>query len=234
MSALAAKTISDESDADPLAKLGVRPISCLLLDDSRFDRRRVVHTANRAGLKIDVVECATVAEARKILAQQNFSLHIFDYRLPDGDGIAFAKEVLADAKHKMVPTIILSGKGHENTSISAIMAGCADYLTKDLLSPGTFHHSVINALHKAALRAERDEEDQDKDAIRAVLDALCDAHLDVMATPLADLRDRAEALKASGDASSDLQKAIDTLTGKYERINGQLSQIEDIAKRYRD
>ncbi|MEL6478525.1 MAG: response regulator [Pseudomonadota bacterium] len=234
MKAQAAKAFNDDAQADPIAKLGMRPIRCLILDDSRFDRRRVIHTANRAGLKMDVVEAATVVEARTILEKQEFSLHVFDYLLTDGDGIAFAREVLADPKHKAVPTILLSGKGRETTSIDAIMAGCADYLTKDLLSPGTFHHSVINALHKAALRAEKGDSDQENMAIREVLDALCDAHLDVMATPLADMRDRAEALKAQGLASSDLQRAIDELSGNYEQISGKLTEIEEIAKRYRD
>ena len=234
MTANSARAIQGDELKDEVQPLDVRPIRCLLLDDSRFDRRRVMHTAARAGLKMDVTEVSTVAEARKVLTDQAFSLHIFDFMLPDGDGIAFAREALANPSHKTVPTIILSGKGEENTSISAIIAGCADYLTKDALSPETFHHSVIGALHKATLRAENAASDQDKDAIRTVLDALCESHLEVAKGPVEDLAARAEALRKNGATSSELQKAIDHLAENCETISGYLEEIEAMAKSYRD
>lgn len=223
----------DSDLEDTATSLGVEPIRCLLLDDSRFDRRRVIHTADRAGLRMTVCEASLVAEARALLARSTFSLHIFDYRLPDGDGIRFAREVLSTPKHQAVPTIVLSGQGTESTSLSAIMAGCADYLTKETLSPASFHRSVIGALHKATLRADPDASAADQHAIRAVLSALCDARVDEVKDPLTRIAQSADLLRETGMNSSDLQNAIDALAQNCQSINAQLEEIERLAQDYR-
>ncbi|MEM7506264.1 MAG: response regulator [Pseudomonadota bacterium] len=224
---------SPQPDSDiSAASLGVAPIRCLLLDDSRFDRRRVMHTANRAGLRMNVSEAATLAEARAHLAEQSFSLHIFDYRLPDGDGIGFAREVLSTPVHQSVPTIILSGQGKESTSLSAIMAGCADYLTKETLSPASFHASVIGALHKATLRTDPDAPAAHQEAIRSVLDALCEARIDDVKIPLSRVAHHADILRETGMTSSELQAAIDALAQNCQSISTQLEEIERLARGY--
>ncbi|MEM6905658.1 MAG: response regulator, partial [Pseudomonadota bacterium] len=107
-------------DGGPIHAAGLRPVRCLLMDDSQFDRRRVMHTAQRAGLRMDVVEAATIAEARDLLTSNDFALCVFDYYLPDGDGIRFAEEVLHNPDRRPVPTIILSGRGTQETPRTAL------------------------------------------------------------------------------------------------------------------
>lgn len=224
-------SVSDDG-ADP--QLLLRPIRCLLLDDSHFDRRRVMHTASRAGLKLDVVEVGTISEAREAVKQRIFDLHVFDFRLPDGDGIEFAREVLSSAEKKAVPTVILSGQGRETTSVTAFMAGCADYLTKETLNPETFHRSIINALHKAALRAEQDEPHVEKTAINAVLKAVYDARLNGVADPISEIARQASELQENGGVSNELQIAIDMLSQSCHSISTRLAEIEEIAESYND
>lgn len=232
MPPLSARHWDANSDTITDPAFSLRPISCLLLDDSRFDRRRVIHTAARAGLRMDVTEVSTLAEARDALLTASFSLHVFDFRLPDGDGIEFAREVLSNTRHNAVPTIILSGQGRETTSLTAFMAGCADYLTKETLSPTSFHSSVINALHKAALRAELNEAKSEKDAINAVLQAICDARINGVEDPISEISRQANLMQENGGISSELQTAIDTLSQNCHIIATQLTEIEKIAGHY--
>lgn len=227
-------TLAPYDPTDETVRTPIKPVKCLIMDDSRFDRRRVVHTVNRSGLKMDVTDVTSIREARDTLAQQKFDLHVFDLNLPDGNGIEFAAEVLSASRHRKVPTIILTGENLENGSANALLAGCADYLTKDTLTPESFRISVINALHKATVEAAKDDDAVDNSAIKTLTQALLNARRTGDAEGLEALARRAFGT-ADGDAlPSALQQAIDELTRNCHDISGKLSEIEQIAGEYID
>lgn len=69
-----------------------KAVRTLIVEDNGFDRRRITHAASEAGLNLDFAEAANCAQARKLMQTESFGLCIFDYRLPDGDGVALARE----------------------------------------------------------------------------------------------------------------------------------------------
>ncbi|MBK9036273.1 MAG: winged helix-turn-helix domain-containing protein [Myxococcales bacterium] len=73
-----------------------------------------------------VIEAATLAEARRALAERP-AVIILDLGLPDGDGVELVRVVRADAA---TPVIVVSARDREADKIRALDAGADDYLTK--------------------------------------------------------------------------------------------------------
>lgn len=74
-----------------------------------------------------VLEAETLAEARIAATTHNPDLLVLDLGLPDGDGVAFVRE-LREWSH--VPIIVVSARGRESDKVDALDAGADDYLTK--------------------------------------------------------------------------------------------------------
>jgi DNA-binding response OmpR family regulator len=68
-------------------------MTVLVVDDSLTVRMNLTEILDAAGLP--AVACATLAEARRELAEQSFSLVVLDILLPDGDGIELLREIRA-------------------------------------------------------------------------------------------------------------------------------------------
>ena len=71
-------------------------MTVLIVDDSLTVRMNLAEILDAAGLP--AVACATLAEARRKLAEDRFSLVILDILLPDGDGIELLQEIRSDAR----------------------------------------------------------------------------------------------------------------------------------------
>lgn len=79
---------------------------------------------------IEVVgTAATVADARVLVADTAPDVAIVDFRLPDGDGAALTREILAVSPTTKV--LILTGLPDDGLLVAAIEAGCSGFLTKD-------------------------------------------------------------------------------------------------------
>lgn len=75
----------------------------------------------------DVLQAATVAEAKRAIATQVPDVVVLDLGLPDGDG----KEVIAAVRpFSSVPIIVLSARDRENEKIEALDLGADDYVEK--------------------------------------------------------------------------------------------------------
>lgn len=121
-----------------------QPLRCLLVEDSRFDRSLVHYSAERGGVEIEFVDAPTLAQARRRLESEEFGLIILDHRLPDGDGL----ELTAQALHRGVPTIMLSGADAEDISRASEEAGCVAFIAKEDLSPDGLAEAVRGALQR--------------------------------------------------------------------------------------
>ncbi|WP_170317662.1 response regulator [Paroceanicella profunda] len=115
-----------------------RQLSCLLVDDSRFDRRRVRYVAERSGINIAFLEATTIAEARTALDTQPIDFILLDNFLPDGQGLGLA----LDLSERGLPVIMLSGQDENGLSDAAIWAGMDQFVQKDRLSPELFAEMV--------------------------------------------------------------------------------------------
>src|SRR5664279_4943364 len=98
----------------------------LVVDDEADIRELLDLTLVRMGLSAD---CAgTVAEARKFLERENYSLCLTDMRLPDGEGLDIVR--LIGAQYGETPVAVITAFGSADNAVAALKAGAFDYLAK--------------------------------------------------------------------------------------------------------
>ncbi|MFZ2163440.1 MAG: response regulator [Sideroxyarcus sp.] len=98
----------------------------ILLIEDEVQIRRLVRTAlEEEGYR--VLECGTLKEGLAQLHANTVQLLLLDLGLPDGDGIAFIRELRTQFP---LPVLVLSARSAEGEKIRALDAGADDYLTK--------------------------------------------------------------------------------------------------------
>ena len=98
----------------------------LVVDDEADIRELLDLTLARMGLSAD---CAgTVAEARKFLEREQYSLCLTDMRLPDGEGLDIVR--LISAQYGQTPVAVITAFGSADNAVAALKAGAFDYLAK--------------------------------------------------------------------------------------------------------
>ena len=98
----------------------------LVVDDEADIRELLDLTLVRMGLSAD---CAgTVAEARKFLEREHYSLCLTDMRLPDGEGMDIVRLIGAD--YGETPVAVITAFGSADNAVAALKAGAFDYLAK--------------------------------------------------------------------------------------------------------
>ena len=98
----------------------------LVVDDEADIRELLDLTLARMGLSAD---CAgTVAEARRFLERERYSLCLTDMRLPDGEGLDIVR--LIGANYGETPVAVITAFGSADNAVAALKAGAFDYLAK--------------------------------------------------------------------------------------------------------
>ncbi len=116
----------------------------LLVEDEAQIRRLVRAALEEEGYH--VLECGTLRESMAQLHGDSVQLLILDLGLPDGDGIAFIRELRTQFA---LPVLVLSARSAEGEKIRALDAGADDYLTKPY-SSGELLARVRAQLRRAA------------------------------------------------------------------------------------
>ncbi len=116
----------------------------LLVEDEAQIRRLVRAALEEEGYR--VLECGTLRESMAQLHGDSVQLLILDLGLPDGDGIAFIRELRTQFT---LPVLVLSARSAEGEKIRALDAGADDYLTKPY-SSGELLARVRAQLRRAA------------------------------------------------------------------------------------
>jgi two-component system response regulator PilR (NtrC family) len=101
-------------------------IRALVVDDEADIRELLDMTLARMGLAADCV--ATVAEAKRLLADGTYQVCLTDMRLPDGDGLELVKFV--GEKCPELPVAVITAHGSMENAVAALKAGAFDYLSK--------------------------------------------------------------------------------------------------------
>lgn len=152
------KTGEERDLVEPIAgfleRFKVTATLCLVIEDNAFDRKVLRNAAADCRLRLHLQEAPDLRTAETMLEAQNFDCIILDFRLPDGDGLSFAKQLLAkEGSNK--PLIMLTGQGSESIAREAFQLGVYDYLTKDDLSADSLERAIANALTKVKLQRDR-------------------------------------------------------------------------------
>lgn len=79
---------------------------CLVLDDDRIAAAYLAELVAAQGLDVD--HARTLREASQRLAQRRYDILLVDRRLPDGDGVRWARRVIADAAGGPTPRCLVT------------------------------------------------------------------------------------------------------------------------------
>lgn len=97
----------------------------LVVEDDEQISNFICYALSNEGFDYDAA--SSIAEARKILAENQTEILILDLGLPDGDG----KTIITEVREKsQMPIIVVSARDRENEKVMALDSGADDYLTK--------------------------------------------------------------------------------------------------------
>ena len=155
-------------------------LKILVVDDDDVDRMAVRRALKASGLEATVTEAEDAAGALAKLSREHYDCTLLDYRMPGSDGL----DVVRAARERgiLVPFIMLTGFGDEQTAVELMKAGAADYIPKSSLTPERLALSLRGVLriHQAEIEASRAEGDLRRYA--GQLQAVAQAAIDINST----------------------------------------------------
>jgi two-component system response regulator DevR len=116
------------------ATRGGRVITVFIVDDHEIVRRGVAALVDgEPDLRV-VGEAGTATSALVRIAATRPDVAVLDVRLPDGDGVALCREILAAMPD--VRCLMLTAFDDDAVSAAALLAGAAGYVLKDIRGDG--------------------------------------------------------------------------------------------------
>jgi two-component system response regulator PilR (NtrC family) len=102
-----------------------RPVA-LVIDDEPDIRELLEITLSRMQVETQCAE--NLAQARSLLAAEDFDLCLTDMRLPDGNGIDFVRHIQQTKPD--IPVAMITAHGNMESAIDALKAGAFDFVSK--------------------------------------------------------------------------------------------------------
>lgn len=99
----------------------------LLVDDSGTMRTIQRRCLNKLGVD-DIAEAEDGQQALELFAAGSFDVILSDWNMPNMDGLTFLKEVRQ--RNTDIPFVMITTEAERARVLSAIQAGCSDYLVK--------------------------------------------------------------------------------------------------------
>lgn len=122
----------------------------LVVDDDDVDRERISRFIAKLKIPVEVANAQNGASALNMIRRERFDLMLLDYRLGDMTGTEVLT-ALEKLDHAVIPTIMITGMGDEQTAIEALKHGVHDYLPKRGLTAEVLMSAMASALHSADL-----------------------------------------------------------------------------------
>ncbi len=104
----------------------------MVVDGSKLVRKLIADVLKRELPAVEVLGCASIAEARDALAAGAVNLVTTSLSLPDGDGLALARSVREAAGQAYVPVIVVSGDAQQHLVERRFTEYVTDYFDKSL------------------------------------------------------------------------------------------------------
>ena len=121
----------------------------LVVDDSLTVRMDLAEALRAEHM--EVVLCASLAEARRALEDRSFRLVVLDVALPDGDGVTLLEEIRAAKAHAGTLVMLLSSEAEVRDRVRGIATGADEYVGKP------YDRSYVVARARALLRSPSSE-----------------------------------------------------------------------------
>lgn len=100
--------------------------SALIIDDEPDIRELLEITLGR--MHIDTFSVESVAQAKRLLSERDFSLCLTDMRLPDGNGLEIVEHI---QQHRpKLPVAVITAHGNIDIAIESMKAGAFDFISK--------------------------------------------------------------------------------------------------------
>jgi len=132
----------------------------LIVDDEPDIRELLEITLSRMGKETNSAK--DIAQAKKLLAEQDYDLCLTDMRLPDGNGIELVKYI--NNEFPQLPVAMITAHGNMETAIEALKAGAFDFISKPV-ELKTLRH-LINAALKLAPPIIANEQQSDETELK--------------------------------------------------------------------
>ncbi len=104
----------------------------MVVDGSKLVRKLIADVLKRDLPDVQVIGCASIAEARKALSAGEVHLVTTALALPDGDGLEIARAVREAAGRAYVPVIVVSGDAQQHLEERRFTEYVTDYFDKSL------------------------------------------------------------------------------------------------------
>ncbi|AOE49993.1 sigma-54-dependent transcriptional regulator [Kangiella sediminilitoris] len=134
--------------------------SKVLLIDDEADIRHLL-TMTLIQMKLDVVSCKDLTEAKKVLKEETFEFCLTDLKLPDGNGLDMVS--YCRKNYPNMPIAVITAYSSTEKAIEAMKLGAFDFLSK----PIDLNH--LRQLLKHAFKFNISEQNYQKDTIYKVL-----------------------------------------------------------------
>ncbi len=134
-----------------------REYTVLLVDDDAIDRdlcKRFLSKKPQTAYRI--VEASNGEEAHQRIDEEVPDCVLIDRYLENEDGCALMSKL--HERYPYLPVVILTGEGSGTTALSALRNGAVDYLIKSNLSTESLHRCISNAIEKADLSLDLDQQ----------------------------------------------------------------------------
>ena len=115
----------------------------LIVEDEKSIAQLERRALESSGYAVEIVDCGKSALEK--LKDDNISLVLLDYRLPDMTG----REIVTALGDRIqsLPVIIVTGHGDEQLAVEMLKMGVADYLAKG--GETGFIHTLLNIIEKS-------------------------------------------------------------------------------------
>ena len=100
--------------------------------------------SNTKRARFVVMAAATAQFGLDKVKQESFDVVLLDYRLPDGDGLTFLKNLLD--MHLKIPVIFITSYGDRQTQEAALELGAVDYLEKGSFNSDLLERTCLYAI----------------------------------------------------------------------------------------
>ncbi|GAF84284.1 unnamed protein product, partial [marine sediment metagenome] len=123
-------------------------VKLLLVEDDTADRRLVEQFLARCSqpLEFAVESAGSLSSAIKYLGNAEYDVALVDLGLPDSRGVETVRKISEVNPH--LPIVVLTGLDDEETGLSAIKNGAADYLSKGQLLENTLVRAIRYAIER--------------------------------------------------------------------------------------
>ena len=184
----------------------------LIVDDSPIDRKMAGRIVDKTG-ELRAIYASDGAAALRAVAEDPPAIVVTDLLMPEMDGLELVATLRA--RHPLVPVVLMTAHGSEETAVKALSAGAASYVPKRSLA-SELADTVRNVL--SVTRGARDDKlvfqlvtegalRFELDSNPRALDALV-RHLETLILRL-DLCDQAEAVQVGVAIREALLNAVE-------------------------